>query len=99
MKTTIHSAVSGHTLYVATIARADLPEKVANNESSAAFTTFYVVKNWDAAGPVFMYLAKGAANAPREICAFYRNGAFWSSYGGNLKAAIEGAQKDGWMYV
>jgi hypothetical protein len=96
---TIVSAVTHHTLFVREIDRLSLPAKVIESEHSKAFTKFYEVRNWDKAGVVFLYLAKGAANASNEICAFYKNGQFWSSYGDNLKSAIEGAQKDGWLYT
>lgn len=95
----IHSTVTGHTLFVSKIAREELPQAIIDNASSAAFTTFYVVKNWDAQGVVFMYLAKGHSQAPSQVCAFYRNGRFWSSYGKTIQKAIEGAQQDGWLYT
>lgn len=95
----IHSAVTGHTLFVSKIAREELPKVIADNTASKMFTTFYVVKNWDAQGVVFMHLAKGHSQAPAQVCAFYRSGQFWSSYGKTIQAAIEGAQKDGWLYT
>lgn len=95
----ISSKVTGHTLFVSKIVREELPEAVANNVASEQFSTFYVVKNWDAQGVVFMYLAKGHSQAPGQICVFYRSGKFWSSYGKTIQAAIEGAQSDGWLYA
>lgn len=95
----IHSDFSGHTLFVQKITNDELPKVIADNTVSKTFTTFYVVKNWDAQGVVFMYLAKGHSQAPAQVCVFYRSGQFWTSYGKTIKAAIEGAQRDGWMYA
>lgn len=88
---------SGHCMYVEKIRREDLP---SNLEETEGFETFYVVRNWDAEGCVFLYLGKGYKDGPEEICAWYpTTGAFWTSYGNSLKEAIEGAQRDGWMYA
>ena len=100
MNRTIH-AQSGHTLHVSTIDRSELPANVCAQNVGALlkFDTFYEVRNWDKGGAVFMYLAKGHISAPAQVCAFYRGGGFWSGYGKSLKTAIDGAQKDGWMYA
>lgn len=97
MKKTFRVA-SGHTMFVKGIDRSELPPTI--NKHAESYTTFYVVKNWDDHGVVFMYLAKGQADAKDQVVAFYgKTGEkFWSSYGLNLKSAIEGAQADGWMY-
>lgn len=101
MRKIIHSQQSGHTLHVAQVPRDRLPKKALEAED---YTTFYEVRNWDAKGVVFMWLGKGysKSNSPtarNEIVAWYRNGQFWSSFGTTLQSAIEGAQKDGWMYT
>lgn len=98
MKKTIH-AQSGHTLFVKSIEWDDLPDKVKENKYSKDYPSFYVVKNWDDSGVVFMYLAKGLKSAPKEIVVFYPNGGFWSSFGTSIETAINGAQQDGWMYA
>ena len=98
MSKTIH-AKSGHTLFVKEIKRKDLPPTVLENEHSKGFKTFYVVKNWDDEGVVFMYLAKGLKGVPEQICVFYPKGEFWVSYGKTIVEAINGAQEDGWMYA
>lgn len=95
----IHSAVSGHTLFVKKIKREELPEVIQLSNSSNSYTDFWVVKNWAENGIVFMYLGRGNKDAPREIVVWYRGGQFWSSYGKTIQAAIEGAQKDGWLYA
>lgn len=93
---TIHSDFSGHTMHVSEID----PDKVPALESKETYKQFYVVHNWDIEGLTFMYLAKGNPKAPREIVVWYaKTGAFWSSYGLTFKEAIEGAQKDGWLYA
>lgn len=97
--TTIRSEFSSHTLFVQQIASDELPARIKANAASTEFTTWYVVRNWDNNGVVFMYLCKGHESAPKQICAFYRGGALWSSYGKTIKAAIEGAQRDGWLYA
>jgi len=91
-------ASTGHTLYVASISREELP---ANLEASASeYKKFYVVRNWDEEGKVFFYLGKGYSLAPNQIVGWYPvSGSFWSSYGLNLEEAVEGMIKDGWLYA
>jgi len=100
MNRTIHAA-SGHTLHVSSIDKSELSAEVhyKNAETLLDFDSFYEVRNWDKGGVVFMYLAKGHINGPTQICAFYRGGGFWSGYGTTFKTAIDGAQRDGWMYA
>ena len=87
---------TGHNLAVTKIDRKDLPKHLTND--TKAYTTFYVVQNWDTNGRVFLYLGKGHDVAPNEIVAWYpRTGSFWASYGKNIKAAIDGAMADAWM--
>lgn len=96
MSKTIHSDYSGHTLYVGEIDADKLPVL----ENRDGYTKFYVVRNWDVEGSTFMYLGKGLKGAPEEIVAWYaKTGAFWSGYGNTFKEAIEGAQRDGWLYA
>lgn len=107
--TTIHSTHSRHKMFVGEISRADLPAHIA--AEATEWQRFYEVRNFDAAGVVFFYLAKGyrhpdpryandrAAHAPKQITAFYGNGEMWSSYGETLQAAVDGAQRDGWLYT
>jgi hypothetical protein len=90
-------ANSGHTLYVKSILFGNLPKKIQN--MAKRYTDFYVVKNWDNEGIIFMYLGKGCSDAPKEIVVWYHNGGFWNGYGTNIKDAINGAQSDGWMYA
>lgn len=97
MKKTI-KAKSGHTLFVKSIDFQDLPTPIKENNAEK-YTKFYVVKNWDDNGAVFMYLGKGYAAAPKEVVVWYRNGGFWSSFGKNIEEAINGAQRDGWLYA
>lgn len=88
---------SGHTMFVKKIEREELPDTLPEN--TELYDTFYVVKNWDDEGVVFMYLAKGYATAKDEYVVWYRSGKFWSGFGNSLKEAIEGAQRDGWYYA
>jgi hypothetical protein len=92
-------AQSGHTLYVEEIEFDELPHLVRQSEYAEGFQKFYVVKNWDKDGVVFFYLAKLGRMSKTEICAFYKNGKFWSGYGKTFEDAINGAQRDGWMYA
>ena len=103
------SAQSGHTFHVSSISRSDLPLDTSYRADGKTpclmdevdqFDTFYVVRNWDKDGVVMLYLGKGHAQAPKQIIAWYRNsGAMWSGCGTTLKEAIDGAQRDGWMYA
>ena len=92
-------AQSGHTLHVESISFDELPDVIKNGDYASHYKKFYVVKNWNKSGIVFMYLGKGSNDAPREIVVWYAKGAFWSSYGYTIEDAINGAQKDGWMYA
>ena len=87
---------SGHSLFVKSIDRSELPKGLERTEG---FTDFYVVKNFDDEGVVFFYLAKGNPAAPREVCGWYRGGKFWDSYGKTIPDAINGMQRDGWLYA
>ena len=98
MNRTIH-AQSGHTLFVKSIKFEDLPQNIREGDYAKDFKQFWQVKNWDDDGVTFMFLGKGMKNAPKQICVWYRNGGFWSSYGKTTEEAINGAQKDGWMYA
>ena len=89
---------SGHTIYISQTDREDLPSHLS--KETDAYSKFYVVRNWDKDGVVFMYLGKGNKETPNEIVAWYRNtGSFWYGYGCNFKEAVEGAIKDGWLYA
>lgn len=94
----IRHAASGHTLHVSSIAREDLPENLS--DETQEYSKFYVARNWDANGVEFMYLGKGHKLAPNQVVVWYRStGKFWSGYGENLTDAIDGAQRDGWLYA
>lgn len=94
---------SGHTLFVKSIDREDLPSDIRLSSYARKYTTFYVVKNFDDKGVTFFYLAKGhvdGGKAAKEIVGWYpKTKSFWASYGKNLEDAINGMQRDGWMYA
>ena len=46
-----------------------------------------------------MYLGRGNKNAPKEIVVWYPKGSMWVGFGSTFKSAMDGAQKDGWMYA
>ena len=94
---TYQSRVTKHRLCVEPILRGDLPTRIW--EDSQPYAAFYTVKNTDTEGVVFFYLGKGHPEAPREIVAWYPNGEMWASFGTNIPDAIEGAQRNGWMYA
>lgn len=81
-------------MFVASIDRSELPKGL---EYAEEYDQFYVVKNFDVDGVIFMHI--GYHKKERQYVVWYRGGKFWSSYGTSLKSAIEGAQKDGWMYT
>lgn len=89
------NAASGHRLHVSPMSAEDVA--ALNLRGSSEYSEFYVVRNGDADGCVFFYLAKGYKTAPKEIVVWYRNKKFWSGYGKTFKDAIDGAQRDGWM--
>lgn len=93
----ITHAQSGHTLFVKQIELKDLPKNI--QDDAKEHKTFYVVKNWDDDGVVFMYLGKGYIHSPKQIMAWYPKGEMWSGFGKTIEQAINGAQKDGWMYA
>lgn len=91
----IKSKFSGHTLYINEISADDFPAF----DNKDGYAKFYEVRNFDAKGVIFMYLGKGHRHARREIVAWYSKGAFWDGYGVTFGGAIEGAQRDGWLYA
>ena len=95
------TAKSGHTLCVASLSYNELVDRHPNLRHAFAYDTHYVVKNWDKEGKTFFYLAKGHKEKPKpnEIVGWYRSGKFWASFGTNLEDAINGMQKDGWLYA
>lgn len=90
------SAKTGHTLFIRSAERSELPADLPYKEH---YTRFYVVKNWDENGPTFFYLAKGHKEAPGQIVGWYSKGSFYSGYGSNVEEIIDRMQKDGWMYA
>lgn len=93
----IISKFSGHTLFVKKVARPAVLEPLGESEH---YSEFWVVKNWTDEGPIFFYLGKGHPEAPRQIVVWYgHSGKMWPSYGTTIQSAIEGAQKDGWMFA
>ena len=95
MNRTINSKISNHTLFVQDIPSQNMP----NFPHKEAFSKFYSVRNFNKNGCIFMYLAKGHKQYPKQIVAWYPKGGFWSSYGETFQTAIEGAQRDGWLYA
>lgn len=97
MYTTTIKTSTGHSMYVRAVARGMIPADCKYIED---FTKFYIVTNWDRDGSVFFYVASGNTSAPEQICVWYpKNKRMWSSYGKTIKAAVEGAISDGWMYA
>lgn len=95
MKKTLRVS-TGHTLCVKSVDVADLPKLPYSGE----YKTFYVVRNWDENGHIFLYLAKGNEAAPNQIVAWYPNTkSFWSSFGTTIEKAIEGAFADAFKYA
>lgn len=97
MNKTIRSTHSGHTLCIS-------PAKMGDGHPAdiGKYKKFYTVRNWDKEGVIFFYVATGYevnGKPCKEIHVWYRNGKMWSSFGKNMQEAIEGAQKDGWMYA
>lgn len=88
-------AQSGHTLFVEDVKFEDLPENVKQFEYIVGKSAYKIIKNWDKDGVVFMYMAKSRG----EWLVWYCGGGFWSSFGKTIEEAIDGAQKDGWMYA
>lgn len=90
------TAQSRHTLFIDED-KSGVARSLVNGDK---YTKFYVVKNWDANGVIFFYMAKGHKDAPGQYVIWYaKTGAFWSGYGSTMKEAIDGAQKDGWLYA
>ena len=88
---------TGHSLFVKSVSREELPEGLF---AADQYKTFYVVKNFDDNGVVFMYLGRGHAGAPGQIVAWYaKSKQMWSSYGKTIEHAIAGAQEDAWLYA
>ncbi len=99
-------AATGHTLCVTHLTAEDFKAALPEVDTDK-YTKFYVVQNWDRGGKIFFYLAKGyhteyetRAKAAREVHAWYPlSKSMWSSYGADIKSAIDGAARDGWMHA
>jgi len=89
-------ADNGYTCYVSKCSRNDLPE-TCDSRYTSNYDTFYRVQNYSYRGCDLLYLAKGHFDAPKQIVAFYRNGAFWEGYRNNINDAINAAISDGWI--
>lgn len=99
MNKIIH-AQSGHTLFVESAELSALPENVQDFRFIENYQKHYVVRNCDSAGVVFFYIAaEPIASKKHEFVVWYSNGGFWSGFGRNITEAINGAQRDGWMYA
>ena len=102
-------AKSFHTIHVSPITEEEfLALGLTTLGSQDKYTNYYVARNWDKTGCVFFYLAKGY-HAPhigkspkimREIHVWYPNSKkMWTSMGYTFEEAINGAQRDGWLYA
>jgi hypothetical protein len=97
---------SGHYLHIEKVSPA-FAQASKHPADVARYTDFYVVRNWDSTGVVFFYMAKGwhrvgepaLGKGAKEIHVWYKNKHMWTGYGKNMKDAIEGAQRDGWMHA
>ncbi len=90
----IKIAKSGHTLDVRRTEKSfsSLPNFVPEK-----YSVKYIVRNWDENGSVFFYIARCTDG---QYHVWYRNSsAMWTSYGETIQKAIDGAQRDGWMYA
>jgi hypothetical protein len=92
--------LSGHQLYVERIERSELPGNL--RDKAASYTAFYAVKNYDAAGVTFFFIAKvtvGKNVGDKAI--LYRNGKAYDStqlrHTKDLKDVVYIGQKFGWL--
>lgn len=96
-----YRAQSGHTLYLDSmdvVAAAN-----AIGKDAANYRNVYAAKNWDREGKTFFFICTGYTDERgktyNEVHVFYANGAMWYSSGANIQEAIDGAQRDGWLYA
>lgn len=88
---------SGHTMAIEKTTGSIFSSLDLEDFDKENYTSYYRVRNWNKTGVVFFYLAR------------YRNGEWhvwyrytskmWISRGHTIEAAINGAQRDGWMYA
>lgn len=91
------NAQTGHSLHLAPVTEEDFAALGLEDFGVGAYTSFYIAHNWDAEGIVFFYLAK---HENGQVHVWYRTTKkMWTSYGKTFKAAVGGAQKDGWLYA
>ena len=76
-----HDTGLDRVLYVSAI-----DELPFENSHAESYSKFYVVKDFN--NTIFMYLAKGHEEGPREVVVFYRNNKFHMSYRNNFKEAV-----------
>lgn len=91
------NAHSGHSLHLAKATEEDFTALDLEHFANGDYTSFYVAHNWDAKGVVFFHLAK---HENGQIHVWYRSTKrMWTSYGKTFQAAVDGAQRDGWLYA
>lgn len=99
----IIQASTGHQLYIENLGNIIPTDGL---ESADSFSKFWVVKNFDANGPVMMYLGSGykgmtsRKSESKQIVCWYKTSKKMSSgYGMTIKTAIEDAIKQAWLYT
>lgn len=94
---------SGHTLSVDVISQEEFGD-MDMDCNPYDYTKFYTVRNFDMNGKIMFYMAKGYNKADKaaqkEVHVWYpKSKEMWNSFGNTFKEAIDGAQKDGWLYA
>lgn len=92
-----YTAQSGHTLFLDALDVVSAAN--VTGDLAPKYKNVYAVKNFDAGGVVFFYICTGYKDAPKEVHVFYGNKKMWSGFGKNIQEAIDGAQRDGWLYT
>ena len=100
-------AKSGHTIYISPITSEHFGLLGLEYGYADCYSKLYIARNWDKNGRTFFYLATGyhtqhinSKKATRELHVWYPNSkAMWSGMGLNMKEAIDGAQRDAWLYA
>ena len=87
-----YTAASGHTLRLVEVKQPDF--------ITCGYNHVYEVRNWDVEGVPFFYLCTGYEGFKfKEVHVWYMNGQMWHSFATNIQNAIDGAQRDGWLYT
>ncbi len=95
-------AASGHKMTLHKMTADEFAGIGLNNFVPERYASFYNVRHDNTDWKTVFYIARWKARrkSSSEWHVWYRNSKeMWSSYGGTIQEAIDGAQRDGWLHA